>query len=98
VGAPPPAGSFATAAVAGVAARLDRVLAWRRQQARAVGAPATAVLSDRATASIAEESPTSIAQLAALPGVGPLRAARVGPSLLAALAVSPDGDAGRHGR
>jgi DNA helicase-2/ATP-dependent DNA helicase PcrA len=64
---------------------LEAVLRWRDRQAQLVGAPAAAVLSDSAAASIARLRPATMEALAELPGVGIARAQRLGPSLLAAL-------------
>ncbi|MDH4145935.1 MAG: UvrD-helicase domain-containing protein, partial [Acidimicrobiia bacterium] len=62
-----------------------RLRQWRDRHARAVSVPAAAVLPDDVIAAVAAASPRDEAGLAAVPGVGPLRAARLGPYVLAAL-------------
>jgi DNA helicase-2/ATP-dependent DNA helicase PcrA len=60
--------------------------AWRRQAARAARVDETAVLADRTLAAIAAADPSTLEELADVPGVGPLMARRHGPRILAALA------------
>jgi DNA helicase-2/ATP-dependent DNA helicase PcrA len=59
--------------------------AWRAESARAARADPTAVIDDRLLELIAERRPATREELAAVPGMGPLLAARVGDGLLAAL-------------
>ncbi|HEX6417309.1 MAG TPA: ATP-dependent DNA helicase UvrD2 [Acidimicrobiales bacterium] len=59
--------------------------AWRDEHARAARVEPAAVVDDRLLAVIAERRPTTRDELAAVPGMGPLLAARVGDGLLAAL-------------
>ncbi len=65
---------------------LVELRAWRARAARAVALPEPAICADEVLAAIAAELPQSIEQLAAIPGVGPMAAARLGPRLLAVLA------------
>jgi DNA helicase-2/ATP-dependent DNA helicase PcrA len=71
-----------------VAVRLDALLAWRDRWARALQVPAAAVLADATARHVAGQAPTTVDELAAVPGIGPARAARLGPSLLAVVAAS----------
>jgi DNA helicase-2/ATP-dependent DNA helicase PcrA len=83
--APPPALDRSPAA-----ARPDPVVqglyAWRRQAARAARVEETTVLDDRTLAAIVAADPSTIDELADVPGFGPLMARRHGPRILAALA------------
>ena len=84
---------------------LDQLRAWRRRHARVLAIPEAAVLPDEVLADIARRAPTDLEALAAVPGVGPGRAQRLGPALLAALAAPravgprglplPSGESGR---
>jgi DNA helicase-2/ATP-dependent DNA helicase PcrA len=60
--------------------------AWRRQAARAARVDETTVLDDRTLGAVAAADPTTLDELAAVPGFGPLMARRHGPRILAALA------------
>jgi DNA helicase-2/ATP-dependent DNA helicase PcrA len=60
--------------------------AWRRQAARAARVDETTVLDDRTLGAIAAADPTTLDELAAVSGFGPLMARRHGPRILAALA------------
>ena len=64
-------------------ALLERLRAWRAQRARAAGVPAYVVLHDRTLAALASLRPGSDEDLLAVPGLGPVKAARFGESLLA---------------
>ncbi|MFN0091347.1 MAG: HRDC domain-containing protein, partial [Acidimicrobiales bacterium] len=65
---------------------------WRDRAARAALAPAAALADDDTLAEIARRRPRSQAELAEIAGFGPLRAARFGAAVLAALAEpSPTG-------
>jgi ribonuclease D len=59
--------------------------AWREESARAARADPAAVIDDRLLELIAERRPATREELAAVPGMGPLLAARVGDGLLAAM-------------
>jgi ATP-dependent DNA helicase UvrD/PcrA len=64
---------------------LAALQAWREENARAARADPAAVIDDRLLEVIAERRPATREELAAVPGMGPLLAARVGDGLLAAL-------------
>jgi DNA helicase-2/ATP-dependent DNA helicase PcrA len=71
--------------------RLDRALrSWRRAAAMAAGLPEQAICTDRALAAVASARPSTVAELAALPEVGPIAARRLGPRLLATVASARD--------
>jgi superfamily II DNA helicase RecQ len=59
---------------------------WRLARARADEVPAFVVFSDRTLAELAARTPRTIAELAAVPGIGPAKLERYGPELLAQLA------------
>ena len=59
---------------------------WRLARARAEEVPAYVVFNDRTLAELVARSPTTLAELAAVPGIGPAKLERFGPELLAALA------------
>ncbi len=59
---------------------------WRRERARADGVPAYVVLHDRTLAALAHEPPTTRAELASIPGIGPAKLDRYGDDLLVTLA------------
>lgn len=61
---------------------LDELLAWRRDMARVSKVAPTLICADRTLADIARRAPTTIDQLAAIPGVGPVVANRFGERLL----------------
>ena len=58
---------------------------WRLARARAEEVPAYVVFNDRTLAELIRMQPTTIAELAAVPGIGPAKLERYGPDLLAAL-------------
>ncbi len=64
---------------------VTRLEAWRAQAARAARVPAQAILDDRTLRAIAATEPTSTEDLVGVPGLGPVKAARFGEALLAAL-------------
>jgi ATP-dependent DNA helicase UvrD/PcrA len=66
-------------------AALTALLAWRDEQARAARVEPVALVDDRLLEAIAEARPATTEELAAIPGMGRLLAARIGPGLLAAL-------------
>jgi ribonuclease D len=68
-----------------LSAELAALVGWREEAARAARVPPTAVLDDDLLETVAERRPTDRDELAAIPGLGPLLAARVGDGLLAAL-------------
>jgi DNA helicase-2/ATP-dependent DNA helicase PcrA len=59
---------------------------WRLERAKADDVPAYVVFHNSTLALIAERVPRNMAELAAVPGVGPAKLERYGPELLAALA------------
>lgn len=84
---PPPADLLA--ARQATAARPDPILValrrWRDHRARAFRVAPAAVLADAVLERVAERRPTTLAELAAVPGVGTARASAIGPKLLAAI-------------
>ena len=67
---------------------LTALQAWRDESARAARVEPAALVDDRLLEMIAEQQPTNHDELVAIPGMGPLLAARVGDGLLAALHAS----------
>ena len=61
---------------------------WRRERAKADGVPAYVVFHDATLAEIAARRPSSHADLASVPGIGPTKLERYGDDLLAALATA----------
>jgi DNA helicase-2/ATP-dependent DNA helicase PcrA len=59
---------------------------WRLTRARADEVPAFVVFSDRTLAELAARTPRTLAELSAVPGIGPAKLERYGPELLARLA------------
>jgi ATP-dependent DNA helicase UvrD/PcrA len=59
---------------------------WRLAKARADEVPAYVVFNDRTLAELAARTPRTLAELAAVPGIGPAKLERYGPELLARLA------------
>jgi DNA helicase II / ATP-dependent DNA helicase PcrA len=59
---------------------------WRLARARADEVPAYVVFNDRTLAELVARTPQTIAELAAVPGIGPAKLERYGPELLAQLA------------
>ena len=60
--------------------------AWRLERSRADGVPAYVVFHDRTLTEIELAAPTSIGELAAISGVGPVKIERYGSDILAVLA------------
>ncbi|NMR19021.1 ATP-dependent helicase [Cellulomonas fimi] len=67
----------------------ERLRDWRAAVARETDKPAFTVLSDPTLAAIAELRPSSIAQLAQIRGIGPVKLDRFGQSILALVAGGP---------
>jgi DNA helicase-2/ATP-dependent DNA helicase PcrA len=67
------------------ASALGALHAWREDQAKAARVEPAALMDDRLLEAIAQARPTTASELAAVPGMGPLLAARIGDGLLAAL-------------
>ncbi len=61
---------------------LEALRSWRASVARASGVPAHVVLHDRTLEHLAALQPASSDALMAVPGIGPVKAARLGPALL----------------
>ena len=59
---------------------------WRLARARADEVPAYVVFNDRTLAELVARTPRTLAELAAVPGIGPAKLERYGPELLAKLA------------
>lgn len=67
---------------------LEALREWRRAVARAAAVPAFAIASDHTLQAIALARPVSLDDLAAVPGIGPARLARHGPSILSIVATA----------
>jgi DNA helicase II / ATP-dependent DNA helicase PcrA len=65
---------------------LSALRTWRSGVARAAGVAPSAVLGDRVLEEVAARRPSDLAGLLAVPGIGPVRAVRHGPAVLAVLA------------
>ena len=65
---------------------LDALKAWRRVAAKAAGVPAYVIFHDTTLAAVAEARPNSREDLLALPGLGPVKAARYGDDLIRVIA------------
>jgi DNA helicase-2/ATP-dependent DNA helicase PcrA len=63
-----------------------RLVAWRRSLARAAAVPAYVIFPDRTLDAVASARPTTRAELATLPGVGPVKLERYGDAVLALVA------------
>jgi DNA helicase-2/ATP-dependent DNA helicase PcrA len=83
--------SVLAAAAPRVSPGLAALRAWREDQARAARVEPAALLDDRLLEMIADARPATHDELVAVPGMGPLLAARVGDGLLAALAGAAPG-------
>jgi DNA helicase-2/ATP-dependent DNA helicase PcrA len=59
---------------------------WRLARSRADEVPAYVVFNDRTLAELASRTPRTLAELAAIPGIGPAKLERYGPEVLAQLA------------
>ncbi|HKN49794.1 MAG TPA: HRDC domain-containing protein, partial [Actinomycetota bacterium] len=65
---------------------LEALRAWRAATAKASGVPAYVIFHDTTLAALAHAQPTNADELLALPGLGPVKAARYGDTLLALFA------------
>jgi DNA helicase-2/ATP-dependent DNA helicase PcrA len=65
---------------------LAALKAWRTTAAKAANVPAYVIFHDTTLAAVANAQPRSEAELLALPGLGPVKAARYGEELLAVVA------------
>ena len=88
-----------------VAQRTDALRDWRERRARAAAVPPEVVLDDATLVALATEPPVTLDDVAAVPGIGPVRARRLGPLVLEVLAElsppapegAPSGAAPRRG-
>ncbi len=64
---------------------VERLEAWRAHAAKAARVPAQAILDDLTLRAIAEARPDDADALVGVPGLGPVKAARFGDDLLAAV-------------
>jgi ATP-dependent DNA helicase RecQ len=60
----------------------QRLREWRLARARAEGVPAYVVFNDRTLSELLQRKPTTAAELAAVPGIGPAKLERYGAELL----------------
>jgi DNA helicase-2/ATP-dependent DNA helicase PcrA len=65
---------------------MEALRAWRATTAKASGVPAYVIFHDATLAALARAQPTTADELLALPGLGPVKAARYGETLLSLLA------------
>jgi len=65
---------------------MEALRAWRATTAKASGVPAYVIFHDVTLAALAQAQPSTADELLALPGLGPVKAARYGETLLALLA------------
>ena len=65
---------------------MEALREWRATTAKASGVPAYVVFHDATLAALAQAQPRTADELLALPGLGPVKAARYGETLLALLA------------
>jgi DNA helicase II / ATP-dependent DNA helicase PcrA len=65
---------------------LEALTSWRTSAARAAGVPTYVLLHDSTLAAVATTRPSTIEELLAVPGLGPVKASRYGPTLLALVA------------
>jgi DNA helicase II / ATP-dependent DNA helicase PcrA len=66
----------------------DRLREWRREQAASEKLPAYCVFTDATLVALAEALPTDESALASIPGIGPAKIGKYGPSILALCAGS----------
>jgi superfamily II DNA helicase RecQ len=62
---------------------------WRSQAARASGVPPYVILHDVTLSAVASLRPRNEDELVSVPGLGPVKASRYGPTLLAIVAKRP---------
>lgn len=62
--------------------RIDRLLQWRRTKALAEGVAAYRILSNRTLMKISEANPQTATELAQLPGIGPVKVAKLAQEIL----------------
>jgi len=83
----PTAGQYAPTRRSGDSAEYDPALfqqlrAWRLERAKEMGMPPYVVLQDTVLKSIAASRPTSLAELAAIKGIGPHKLEQYGPAIV----------------
>ena len=78
-------GLTASDLTADASVRFDALRQWRLDTARAAKVPPYVIFHDKTLAEIARSRPGSIADLAAVSGVGPAKLERYGAAVLAAL-------------
>ena len=66
----------------------EALRAWRRSKARGADVPAYVILNDQTLRAIAKRQPSTKAQLAGMPGIGPAKLERFGDEILKLLAES----------
>ena len=66
----------------------ERLREWRREQAASEKLPAYCVFTDATMLALAESLPEDAGQLASIPGIGPAKIGKYGPSILALCAGS----------
>jgi len=71
---------------------LERLKAWRREEARAQGVPAYVIFHDSTLAEIARAQPRNLDALAAIAGIGARKLERYGEALLAAISAPSPGE------
>jgi len=60
----------------------DALRGWRSEQAKALGQPAYCVFTDATLTAIAEQRPSTVDGLVAIPGIGPAKVDKFGPDVL----------------
>lgn len=75
--------------VGGGEPRYEALKAWRRERAQADEVPAYVVFSNSTLAQISAAGPTTLTELAAIPGIGPAKLERYGVDVLAVLIAFP---------
>jgi ATP-dependent DNA helicase RecQ len=81
-----PAAATRSAPTAADAALFERLRTWRSEVARRQGVPAYLVFHDRTLGEVAARRPADLAELQALPGIGPAKLEQYGTALLAVIA------------
>jgi DNA helicase-2/ATP-dependent DNA helicase PcrA len=71
------------------AARHARLMSWRTVEAKSASVPAYTILPDVSLRALARHNPTSLKELAALRGIGPVKLARYGTAILEVLNLGP---------
>jgi ATP-dependent DNA helicase RecQ len=82
---PPSASPTVSAPEPILAARVDRLRSIRRRLAAEHGVPAYVVFSDATLRALARSCPSTLAQIAAVPGLGAVKVTAFGDAILAAV-------------